>query len=562
MTVMPIASQGATLRWQKSQYSPLARQVEVFGIVGRFIFFLVWDRITGNRTSKRRHRRAKWLVRQLLRLGPTFIKIGQSLSTRADLIPLEYVQELQYLQDRVPPFGIQEAIRAIESELGKPVEVLFQSFESTPLASASLGQVHRAILHSGEEVVVKVQRPGLEALFNLDFEVLHQLVRVGKRYLQSLKKYDLEAIYEEFFQLLFLEIDYIHEGKNAERFRDNFKNYARIKVPQVYWQYSTKKVLALEYLPGIKVDDRDKLVAKGIDLDQIVQIGICSYLKQLLQDGFFQSDPHPGNMAVNLQGELIFYDFGTMAEVKSVAKDQMIETFFAVLRKDTDKVVETLVYMGLIEPMKDMTPVRRIVAFLLEEFRDKPVDVKAFDRVGEEIYLMFKQQPFRLPAQMTFILKSVTTLDGIARALNPQYNLLAASQPFVRSLAMTNGNKKLVGSLAKQATSYLKNRWQQPNKTERYFRRLEEKIERGELQLRVRSLENERTIKRIYLAIKSLIYACLTGLTLLSATLLLSTVYSKFAVIAFGAAGLFSLSLFRSLIVLAWQEKLDRLADK
>jgi predicted unusual protein kinase regulating ubiquinone biosynthesis (AarF/ABC1/UbiB family) len=562
MTVMPIASEGATLRWQKSQYSPLARQVEVFGIVGQFLFFLAWDRLIGNRTSKRRHRRARWLVKQLLRLGPTFIKIGQSLSTRADLIPLEYVQELQQLQDRVPPFGIQAAIASIESELGKPIDVLFESFESTPLASASLGQVHRAKLYSGEEVVVKVQRPGLEALFNLDFEVLHQLVRVGKRHLESLKKYDLEAIYEEFFQLLFLEIDYIHEGKNAERFRENFKNYARIRVPQVYWQYSTKKVLALEYLPGIKVDEREKLAAKGINLDQIIQIGICSYLKQLLQDGFFQSDPHPGNMAVNPQGELIFYDFGTMAEVKSVAKDQMIETFFAVLRKDTNKVVETLVYMGLIEPMKDMTPVRRIVAFLLEEFRDKPVDIKAFDRVGEEIYLMFKQQPFRLPAQMTFILKSVTTLDGIARALNPQYNLLAASQPFVRSLAMTNGNKKLVGSLAKQATSYLKNRWQQPNKTEKYFRRLEEKIERGELQLRVRSLENERTIKRIYLAIKSLIYACLTGLTLLSATVLLSTIYSKFAVIAFGGAGLFSLFLVRSLIVLAWQEKLDKLADK
>jgi predicted unusual protein kinase regulating ubiquinone biosynthesis (AarF/ABC1/UbiB family) len=543
MTIMPIASEVATLRWQKSQYSPLVRQVEVFGIVGKFVFFLAWDRLTGNRTSKRRHRRARWLVRQLLRLGPTFIKIGQSLSTRADLIPLEYVQELQQLQDRVPPFGVNAAIASIESELGKPIDVLFQSFETTPLASASLGQVHRAILHSGEEVVVKVQRPGLEALFNLDFEVLHQLVRVGKRHLQSLKKYDLEAIYEEFFQLLFLEIDYIHEGKNAERFRENFKNYARIKVPQVYWQYSTKKVLALEYLPGIKVDDREKLAAKGINLDQIIQIGICSYLKQLLQDGFFQSDPHPGNMAVNPQGELIFYDFGTMAEVKSVAKDQMIETFFAVLRKD-------------------MTPVRRIVAFLLEEFRDKPVDIKAFDRVGEEIYLMFKQQPFRLPAQMTFILKSVTTLDGIARALNPQYNLLAASQPFVRNLATTNGNKKLVGSLAKQATSYLKNRWQQPNKTERYFRRLEEKIERGELQVRVRSLENERTIKRIYLAIKSLIYACLTGLTLLSATILLSTTYSKFAVIAFGGAGLFSLFLLRSLITLAWQEKLDRLADK
>lgn len=231
------------LSWQRHQYSPLARQLEVFSVVTQFLFYLGWDKFAGNNDSRRRHRRAQWLVKQLVRLGPTFIKIGQSLSTRADLLPIEYVQELQQLQDRVPPFEIAEAIAVIESELGKPIDFLFQAFESTPLASASLGQVHKARLHTGEEVVVKVQRPGLEELFNLDFEVLHQLVRAGKRYLPALKKYDLEAIYEEFFELLFLEIDYIHEGKNADRFQENFKNYARIKVPKVYWQYTTKKYL-------------------------------------------------------------------------------------------------------------------------------------------------------------------------------------------------------------------------------------------------------------------------------------------------------------------------------
>jgi predicted unusual protein kinase regulating ubiquinone biosynthesis (AarF/ABC1/UbiB family) len=550
------------LHWQRSQSSPLARQLEVFSVVTQFLVYLGWDRLTGNHSNQRRHRRAKWLVRQLLNLGPTFIKIGQSLSTRADLIPLEYVQELQQLQDRVPPFAINEAIAVIESELGKPIDILFQEFESVPLASASLGQVHKAKLHTGEEIVVKVQRPGLEGLFNLDFEVLHQIVRAGKRYFPNLKKYDLEAIYEEFFEILFREIDYIHEGKNAERFRENFNNYSRIRSPKVYWQYTTKKILALEYLPGIKVDDRPGLEAQGINLDEIIQLGICSYLKQLLLDGFFQSDPHPGNMAVSPSGELIFYDFGTMAEVKSVAKEQMIETFFAVLRKDTNKVVETLIYMGLIEPMSDLTPVKRIVAFLLEEFRDKPIDIKAFEQIGEEVYLMFRQQPFRLPAQMTFIIKSITTLDGIARALDPQYNLLVASQPFVRSLAISNGKGNLVGALAKSVKDFLKNKWQQPSATERYLRRLEEKIERGELQFRIRSLESDRTLKRIYKAIKSLIYACLTGLTLLSATVLLSTASSKFAIIAFGLSGLWCLFLVRSLIALTIQEKLDKMAEK
>lgn len=321
------------LRWQRSQYSPLARQFEVSRIVTQFIFYLSWDKLTLNNSSRRRHLRAQWLVKKLLDLGPTFIKIGQSLSTRADLIPIEYVQELQQLQDKVPPFGIADAIAVIESELGKPVDILFQEFESVPLASASLGQVHKAKLHSGEEVVIKVQRPGLEGLFNLDFEVLHQVVRTGKRYLPDLKKYDLEAIYQEFFELLFQEIDYIHEGKNADRFRENFKSYSRILVPTIYWQYTTKKILTLEYLPGIKVDDRASLEAQGIALDDIIQLGICSYLKQLLIDGFFQSDPHPGNMAVSLSGDLIFYDFGTMAEVKSASRNQMIETFLRFSKK-------------------------------------------------------------------------------------------------------------------------------------------------------------------------------------------------------------------------------------
>ncbi|HAC64071.1 MAG TPA: hypothetical protein DCF68_11150 [Cyanothece sp. UBA12306] len=547
-----------SLRWQRATSSPLVRQWEVFGITLQFILALGWDKLVGNNSSRRRHDRARWLVRKLLELGPTFIKIGQSLSTRADLIPLEYIQELSQLQDRVPPFNSNEAVAVIETEFGKSIEELFKNFETTPLASASLGQVHRARLYTGQEVVVKVQRPGLERIFNLDFEVLHQLTRLLNRYFATFKKYDLEAIYEEFFELLFQEIDYIHEGKNADRFRVNFKNYSQIKVPKVYWKYTTKKVLTLEYLPGIKVDDKTSLEANKINLDRIIQLGICSYLKQLLIDGFFQSDPHPGNMAVGKRGELIFYDFGTMAEVKIVAKDQMIQTFFAVLKKDTDKVVETLVYMGLIEPLKDMSSIKRIVAFLLDNFRDKPVDIRAFEAISDEVYLMFKEQPFRLPPQMTFIIKSLTTLDGIARALDPQYNLLAASQPFVKSLVLNNAQGNNFSFLAKQARDLIKDAWKKPSYTVQSIKHLEDRIERGELQFRIRSLESERILKRINLSIRSLIYACLTGFSLLSASVLLTTIYIEFALIGFGFSGLFSLFLIRSLVVLILQEKVDK----
>ena len=550
-----------SLHWQQSLRSPIIRQLEIFSFTTQFLTFLLWDRLTGANRGKKRQRRAKWLVDRLMNLGPTFIKIGQSLSTRADLIPLEYIEQLTQLQDRVPEFNSQEAIRVIETELGQPLDNLFASFTVSPLACASLGQVHRARLLSGEEVVIKVQRPNLEGLFNLDFELLHRLTR-WLNILPVVKKYSLEAIYQEFFELLFQEIDYIHEGKNADRFRENFKNYPQVKVPLIYWQYTTRKVLTLEYVPGIKVDDRETLLANGINVDGIIQLGICSYLKQLLQDGFFQSDPHPGNMAVSQEGELIFYDFGTMFELKSVAKDQMIETFFAVLRKDTETVLKTLVYMGLIEPVRDLQPVRNIVQFLLDEFRDKPVDVRVFEQISDQVYLMFKQQPFRLPPQMTFIIKSVTTLDGIARSLDPQYNLLAASQPFVKSLAVSGGTTNTMLTLANQARTFLKQQWQKGNKNERMIRQLEEKIERGNLVFQVKSRENERLLKKIYLGIKVLINVCLLGFSIISAIFLLNTNYSKLAIIPFSLAGLFGLFFLRSSLALLIQERLDKIIEK
>ncbi len=547
------------LSWSNNSYSPFIRQIKTFWIALRFLFFIWWDNLWRNNSAQQKTRRAQWLVKNLLHLGPTFIKIGQALSTRADLIPLEYVQEFSQLQDRVPPFASETAIAVVEQELGKSIYSLFRDFDPSPIAAASLGQVHKARLYTGEDVVVKVQRPGLEQLFNLDFEILHRLVRFINRFARGLQKYNLEAIYQEFFELLFQEIDYIHEGKNAERFRENFQKYHKVIAPQVYWQYTTRKVLTLEYLPGIKIDDRQTLEAHKINTKEIIQLGITCYLKQLLEDGFFQSDPHPGNMAVTPQGEIIFYDFGTMAEVKAIAQDQMVKTFFAVLRNDTDEVVQTLIYMGLIEPVSDMTPIKRMVSFLLKEFRDKPIDVRAFEQVADEIYLMFEQQPFRLPPQMTFIIKSLTTLDGIARVLDPQYNLLAAAQPFIKSLAFSQRPKNILGTVARQTKDLVKQKFNQPNSTELSIQRLESRLELGELQVRVRSVESDRTLKLIQLGIKSLIFTCLTGFTLLSGTIFLVNSYKVLSFIMFGLSGLWFLLLMRYLMRLVVKEKIARM---
>jgi predicted unusual protein kinase regulating ubiquinone biosynthesis (AarF/ABC1/UbiB family) len=547
------------LTWQKTRFFPI-RLLEISTVSFKFLFLLFWDNLRNNNSSK--HKRAQWLVNNLIKLGPTFIKIGQSLSTRPDLLPLEYIKELSLLQDKVPPFSTQEAIKTIEQEFNTSLEQIYCDFDSFPLASASLGQVHRAKLFTGEEVVVKVQRPSLEGLFNLDFRVLNCLVNLANFFIPSVRKYEFHSLYQEFFQILYQEIDYIQEGKNADRFRENFKNYHGIIAPLIYWRYTTKKILTMQYLPGIKIDDRLTLEANNISTDRILKLGICSYLKQLLQDGFFQSDPHPGNMAVNTKGEIIFYDFGTMTEVQSMAKDQMIRTFFAVLRKDTETVVESLTYMGLITPMSDMTPVRRLVAFLLEKFRDKPVDIKEFDQIGSELYQMFEQQPFRLPPQMTFIVKSVTTLDGIARNLNPQYNLLAAAQPFVKSLAFSSNDKgNILNIIAKQTKDFIQFQLEKPSKTELLIRDLEAKITTGELQFRIKSVETDRTLKNIHLAIKCLINTCLTGFTLIAAILFLIADYPNWAIAFFCLASFWFYLLIKSLIKLNFKEKLDQLVQ-
>ncbi len=550
------------LRWQQQTKSPLARQVDVSLSAAQFAFYLWWDSHIANRSPARRDRRAQWLVSTLLNLGPTFIKIGQALSTRADLLPIEYVKALSQLQDRVPEFGADQAIAIIESELNGPLHTLYCEFDRVPLAAASLGQVHRARLHTGEEVVVKVQRPGLDQLFDLDLKVLDRVVRLSTRYSAIARQYDLGAIYQEFAEILYKEVDYVQEAMNADRFRHNFVDHPRIVVPKIYPRYTTKRVLTMEYVPGIKVNDRRSLEAIGIDPKDINHLGICAYLKQLLQDGFFQADPHPGNMAVTIDGRLIFYDFGMMAEVMPINRDQMVKTFFAVLKKDTDEVIHTLTDMGLIEPMSDMTPVRRVLGFLIDRFTDKPVELQAFKNLRNELYTLFEKQPFRLPAKMTFIIKALTTLDGVARDLDPQYSLLIAAKPFVKSLVTTapKNHGSGLGELVRQAQSFLTYQIRKPNSADLTIQRLEARLEQGEFQIRVQS-ESDRHLKTLHLAVKSLIYACLTGFSGLSGVVLLVGAYQGGAIASFVVAGVFGVFLIKSLVRLALRERLESLRN-
>ncbi|HAN46222.1 MAG TPA: hypothetical protein DCQ32_06675 [Cyanobacteria bacterium UBA8156] len=552
-------------KWQRARLTAWGRQRDVFQAAFTFLFWLWWDGIRQDNSAATRSRRAKWLIQTLLELGPVFIKVGQSLSTRVDLLPPEYLAAFAGLQDSVPPFSSWEAVTTVEAELGRSLREVFGEFAETPLAAASLGQVHRARLHSGEEVVVKVQRPGLRALFDLDSRAVNKLIRILRQRFAWARELDLLGIYDEFFTILYQEIDYTIEGKNADRFRENFRDYPQIATPKVFWEYSTTKVLTLEYLPGIKVDDVAALRANGLSPRAVNDLGIRSYLKQFLVDGFFHADPHPGNLAVRPDGTLIFYDYGMMAEIPALDKEQMVQTFFAILKKDANEVVDRFVAMGLLVPSSDMSPVKRIVQFVLDRFTEKPFDVKAFGEVKDEVYLLFEKQPFRLPAKMTYLLKSLSTLVGIALILDPQYNFKAAAQPFIKTLAMTNTGA--IAEFARQAKDFLVYKFRQPSPTEVILRRLEERLERGELRIQVQSLESERTLKRIEIAVLCVLYGCLAGLGAIAGVLLVALSFSRpgfglWAVLCWMGTSLSLLKLLQSLLVLSLRTQIDRLVSK
>jgi predicted unusual protein kinase regulating ubiquinone biosynthesis (AarF/ABC1/UbiB family) len=549
-------------RWQRIRYSPLVRQMDIVLSSAQFMVYLWWDKTFPRQSDRYRNRRAQWLVGTLLDLGPTFIKLGQALSTRADLLPPEYIEALTKLQDQVPQFSAEAAIATVEAELGAPIYSLYRQFDLMPIAAASLGQVHKARLHTGEEVVVKVQRPELDRLFHLDLKVLRRLVRFCDRSFPWIRQYQIDAIYQEFAEILYKEIDYIQEAINADRFRFNFRHHPRILVPKIYPRHTTRKVLTMDYLPGIKISDRQSLEACGINLKEINQLGICSYLKQLLQDGFFQADPHPGNMAVSPDGCLIFYDFGMMAEVHPINKDQMVKTFFAVLRKDTDQVIDTLMDLGLIEPVADMTPIRRVTSFLLEQFTEKPIELQAFTQMRTELYALYEQQPFRLPPKMTFILKALTTLDGVARTLDPDYNLIMAAKPFVKSLAVSNQGTMGIGELVRQAQKFVVFKLRQPSSGDLLLRQAEEEREHAEFQRRMQALARDRATKSLHLSIRCLIYACMTGFALLSATGLWVNGYTNWAIAAFAIAGIGGMILLRSLFHRIVQNQFNPLLEK
>lgn len=388
-------------------------------------------------------KQAVWLKENLINLGPTFIKIGQSLGTRADLLPLPFVKALSELQDQVPPFPNEIAFARIEKELGLKINQVYAEFETKPIAAASLGQVYRARLFTGEEVAVKVQRPNLEGIIKGDIEILRKVAKFAERFPSLNENADWAGMLREFDVTVHEEMDYKAEGQNAERFRENFKEWTTVHVPKIYWNATSSKVLTMEFIHGTKVVELEELRARNVSPEKVNRLLIRTYLKQLLEDGFFHADPHPGNLLVMPDGRLAFFDFGMVGRITPQLQSKMIDAFFHVVGKDPAGIAQDLIDLDFLKPGTEEAVVRPVVEKMFQFHLNLKLKEVNFKELTYDLADVMYDYPFRLPSNFTYIMRALMTLEGIGIITDPEFNFFETAKPYAKEFMFKREGKDL-----------------------------------------------------------------------------------------------------------------------
>jgi len=367
-------------------------------------------------------------------LGPTFVKLGQLLSTRSDLLPPEIILQLAQLQDRVPPFPFSQVRAIIQEELGVPVEELFAAFDPQPLAAASIGQVHRAVLSEGEKVIVKVQRPGIKEEIQVDLEILYDLARLAQRHTVYGEIYDFLGIVEELSRTLEQELDYTQEGRNGERLKHILRDNPQVYVPRIYWVYTTSRVLTVEYVEAWKLKDLAQMEEPPVDLRRVTDHLARSFYQQVLIHSFFHADPHPGNLAV-LPGEvLVFMDFGQMGELSEERREQLTNLIVGIVSRQVEEIIEAISAMGVVSKQTDWEGLKRDIEKLKDKYYHKTLEEVSLGQSLQEILEVAFRHKIRVPSEFTMLAKAPITLEGVVRELDPSIKLAQLAEPYVAEL--------------------------------------------------------------------------------------------------------------------------------
>ena len=427
---------------------PLQIFLRLVELVWTFIGFglgLLWDRQTGPQ-EKNEAKRAVQLRNVLTKLGPAYIKIGQALSTRPDLVPPAFMEELVKLQDQIPPFPNEIAFRLIKEDLGETPDNIYAEISPNPVAAASLGQVYKGRLKTGEDVAIKVQRPGLTAQITRDIYLLRQLAQWACDNL-SVVRSDLVSIMDEFGTRIFEEMDYTHEGENAQRFESLYGYIPDIIVPEIYTELTARRVLTMEWIDGTKLTEPAILEAKGLKATEIVEIGVQCSLRQLLEHGFFHADPHPGNLLVTDDGKLAYLDFGMMCDVESYQRYGLIEAIVHMVNRDFDGLANDYVKLEFLTPDTNLAPIIPALAKVFNNALGASVAELNLKSITDEFSALMYEYPFRVPAYYALIIRSLVTLDGIAISVDPDFKVLSKAYPYVAKRLLTDPSPELRQSL-------------------------------------------------------------------------------------------------------------------
>lgn len=413
-------------------------------------------------SKKRRDRLEKLSRAERVRLafeelGPTFIKFGQILSTRPDLIPVDFINELSKLQDMVPPFPFEEASEIIKVELGAAPEELFASIDKTPMASASIGQVYRAELKDGEDVAVKVQRPGIEKIIEVDLEIMFHLATLMEHHVEEMELHRPVKVVEEFSRTLEREIDYSIEATHMERFAREFLNDPTIYVPKVFRETSTSRVLTMEFVDGIKISEISRLDDAGYDRKIIAARGVDLYLKQVFDNGFFHADPHPGNIFVLPNNVICLLDFGMMGTVDRQTREDFVDLIDSVVHKDTLSLTRSLLELTDYDEDPDIRLLERDLSDFIERHLYKPLKDIEIGKMLQGLLEVASRYRLRIPPNIFLMMKVFSSIEGVGLMLDPDFDMIKQAAPFIERVKRARFHpKRIAGDIVTLVTELLK----------------------------------------------------------------------------------------------------------
>lgn len=387
-------------------------------------------------------------------LGPTYIKIGQILSGRGDLLPASFVKEFTKLLDAAEPFSYEGVVKQIEAELGGPPEQVFASFEHTPVAAASIGQVHRAVLHNGDRVVVKVQRPNIEQMVRSDLSLLARQAAFLEKRSEIARNYSLSENVEELGYSLLNELDYKSEAQNIQRFYNTYNDDPSLRIPKVYWEYVTKRVIVMEEIQGVPLTNLERLRSEGYDLPAIAQVICDFYLKQIFEDGLFHADPHPANLLA-ADNQVAVLDFGMVAVLSKRLREELGDIFVAVITQNTDEMITVFVRMGLITRATNLRELERDINRMLVRYLGRELQQIPIDEVLSEVLTLIFNHKVRLPGDISMLIRAIMVLESLGRSLDPHFEIVESLEPYIRRLIADKLSIRRLGMSAMRTVSSL-----------------------------------------------------------------------------------------------------------